>query len=521
MLAEIAARRRARGRRPRRRGRRPVRHRHPHRPSPSASSTGRCSTWPPAAGPVVVVAGNHDSAGPAGGGGPAVRRPAASRWPRPSARRATAACSRSRSGGETALVALLPFPSQRYVVTADLLLARRRRRRPRRLRRPGAAHPAACSPRGFRRRHRQPGGRPPHGASAARWAAASGAPTRCSTTGCPPPRSRPAAQYVALGHLHRAQQLRRPGPAALLRLAAPARLRRDGQRPGGERRRRAAGQAGRRAGGAADGRAAGCARCGARSSTCWPRRPAPSRRRATATRRRRVVARPPAGRARRVAPGRPGRRGARAHPRRPSRWCWRLARATPGAGRVADPDRLRRTPHDLFAEYLAEHDVADDRLVPLFDELVEEVTADDRRRRRRSLRRPGDEARPPRGRGVHGVPAADGRSTSPAPTCSPSSVPPAPARPASSTPSRSPSTARCPGSTTGGRWPRSSARTSPRRGCGSTSRSAARPYTAVRVVRATKAGGATTKEARLERSRRGAGGHRRRGDRRRSRPCSA
>jgi exonuclease SbcD len=48
-----------------------------------------------------------------------------------------------------------------------------------------------------------------------------------------------------------------------------------------------------------------------------------------------------------------------------------------GAGRVADPDRLRRTPRDLFAEYLREHEVADERLVPLFDELVEQVTADD------------------------------------------------------------------------------------------------------------------------------------------------
>jgi len=43
-------------------------------------------------------------------------------------------------------------------------------------------------------------------------------------------------------------------------------------------------------------------------------------------------------------------------------------------GRTADPDRLRRTPRDLFAEYLTEHDVADARLLPLFDELVERVT---------------------------------------------------------------------------------------------------------------------------------------------------
>jgi exonuclease SbcD len=44
-------------------------------------------------------------------------------------------------------------------------------------------------------------------------------------------------------------------------------------------------------------------------------------------------------------------------------------------GRGADPDRLRRTPHDLLAEYLAETDAHDERLVRLFDELVDEVTA--------------------------------------------------------------------------------------------------------------------------------------------------
>ena len=44
--------------------------------------------------------------------------------------------------------------------------------------------------------------------------------------------------------------------------------------------------------------------------------------------------------------------------------------------RVADPDRLRRTPHDLFAEYLTEHEVRDDRLVALFDDLVDEVVSE-------------------------------------------------------------------------------------------------------------------------------------------------
>jgi exonuclease SbcD len=43
--------------------------------------------------------------------------------------------------------------------------------------------------------------------------------------------------------------------------------------------------------------------------------------------------------------------------------------------RVADPDRLRRTPHDLLAEYLADNDAHDDRVVRLFDELVDEIAS--------------------------------------------------------------------------------------------------------------------------------------------------
>jgi DNA repair protein SbcD/Mre11 len=43
--------------------------------------------------------------------------------------------------------------------------------------------------------------------------------------------------------------------------------------------------------------------------------------------------------------------------------------------RRADPDRLRRTPHDLFAEYLSEAEVVDDRLVALFDELVDDLVS--------------------------------------------------------------------------------------------------------------------------------------------------
>jgi hypothetical protein len=48
----------------------------------------------------------------------------------------------------------------------------------------------------------------------------------------------------------------------------------------------------------------------------------------------------------------------------------------PGAERTADPDRLRRTPHDLFAEYLVEREVDDDRVIALFDELVDDLASE-------------------------------------------------------------------------------------------------------------------------------------------------
>jgi DNA repair protein SbcD/Mre11 len=40
------------------------------------------------------------------------------------------------------------------------------------------------------------------------------------------------------------------------------------------------------------------------------------------------------------------------------------------------PERLRRTPQDLFREYLAERDAADERVVGLFDELVDELVGE-------------------------------------------------------------------------------------------------------------------------------------------------
>jgi exonuclease SbcD len=47
----------------------------------------------------------------------------------------------------------------------------------------------------------------------------------------------------------------------------------------------------------------------------------------------------------------------------------------PGA-RAPDPDRLRRTPHDLFAEYLDLRDAGDERVLALFDTLVDDAASE-------------------------------------------------------------------------------------------------------------------------------------------------
>jgi exonuclease SbcD len=41
----------------------------------------------------------------------------------------------------------------------------------------------------------------------------------------------------------------------------------------------------------------------------------------------------------------------------------------------ADPGRLRRTPHDLLDQYLTENDAHDERLMALFDELVDDIVS--------------------------------------------------------------------------------------------------------------------------------------------------
>jgi exonuclease SbcD len=324
--------------------------------------------------PVVVVAGNHDSA---------PRLAAVAPLSQASGITVASAIRPPDDGGvleitagrEVAQVALLPFPSQRYVVTADVLLAG-----------DAADAHAAYADRvinilrvltaGFQAdtvnlvaAHLMVmGGTMGGGERGAHtvfdyWVPATAFPA--------------AAQYVALGHLHRAQQL--PGPAPLHYCGSPLQL--DfGEtanepavtvvdvRPGKPAAVRSVPlTAGSRLrtlrGSLVDVLAAGAelpalasaeevpGNTGAESGP-WPDHL-------------RVVLdeAPRAGLADEVRERVPAVVEVVLAPR-----------DTADGGRTADPDRLRRTPRDLFAEYLTEHDVADARLLPLFDELVEQMT---------------------------------------------------------------------------------------------------------------------------------------------------
>lgn len=330
--------------------------------------------------PVVVVAGNHDSAARLGAVAPLS---AASGITVASSVRPPedGGVVEVRAGGEVARLALLPFPSQRYVVTADVLLA-------------GDAADAHAEyadrvvrivrrlADGFRAdtvnlvvAHLMVmGGTMGGGERGAHtvldyWVPATAFP--------------PSAQYVALGHLHRAQQL--PGPAPLHYCGSPLQL--DfGEaandpvvnvvdvHPGrpaavtavpltaGSRLRTVRGTLAAVLA-AADGSspstegtvAGGLPGAGpGDGSPPWPDHL-------------RVVLdeAPRAGLADEVRQRIPAAVEVALAPREV---------AAPRA--AAPPDRLRRPPHDLVAEYLAEHGVDDPRLVPLFDELVEELAAE-------------------------------------------------------------------------------------------------------------------------------------------------
>ena len=314
--------------------------------------------------PVVVVAGNHDSAARLAAVAPlseasGIRVASAIRPP------GDGGVLSVEAGGDTALVAVLPFPSQRYVVTADLLLAG-----------DAADAHAAYADRVVRILRTLTAG---FGAGTVNIVAAHlmvmggtmGGGERGAHTvfdyWVPATAFPPAAQYVALGHLHRAQQL--PGPAPLHYCGSPLQL--DfGEtanqpvvnvvdvRPGlpaavrpvaltaGRRLRTVRGTladvlaAADQSDGDGDGRAPDHLR---------------------------------------VVLDEPARAGLadEVRERLPHAVEVVLApRDVPGAERTADPDRLRRTPHDLFAEYLAERDVDDDRVIALFDELVDDLASE-------------------------------------------------------------------------------------------------------------------------------------------------
>jgi exonuclease SbcD len=307
--------------------------------------------------PVIVVAGNHDSAQRLGAVAPlseasGIQVASAVRPP------GEGGVVEIAAGGERAQVALLPFPSQRYVVTADLLVSG-----------DAADAHAAYADRvvrilgalteGFRAdtvnlvvAHLMVmGGTMGGGERGAHtvfdyWVPATAFPA--------------AAQYVALGHLHRRQHL--AGPAPLHYCGSPLQLDfgetanepsvnvvdvhpglpadvRPVSLTAGRRLRTLRGTLDDVLGGAAD----------------------------SADDHLRVVL------------DEPGRAGLadEVRSRLPNAAEVVLERRRAAEARPAsDPDRLGRTPHDLVTEYLGEHDAHDDRVVALFDELVEELIGD-------------------------------------------------------------------------------------------------------------------------------------------------
>jgi exonuclease SbcD len=306
--------------------------------------------------PVIVVAGNHDSAQRLGAVAPlseasGIHVAAAVRPPDDGGVIEVAA------GGERAQVALLPFPSQRYVVTADLLLSG-----------DAADAHAAYADRVVRilgaltERFRADtinlvvahlmvmGGTMGGGERGAHtvfdyWVPATAFPA--------------SAQYVALGHLHRRQRL--AGPAPLHYCGSPLQL--DFGETANDP---AVNLVDVRPGLPADVRPV-VLTAGRRLRTL----------RGTLAD---VVA--GAGDAGddhlRVVLDEPARAGLADEVRSRLPNTVEVVLAPPrdaGSPPTSDPDRLRRTPHDLLTEYLSEHDAHDERVVALFDELSEDLTA--------------------------------------------------------------------------------------------------------------------------------------------------
>jgi DNA repair protein SbcD/Mre11 len=306
--------------------------------------------------PVIVVAGNHDSAQRLGAVAPlseasGIHVAAAVRPP------GDGGVIEVAAGGERAQVALLPFPSQRYVVTADLLLSG-----------DAADAHAAYADRVVRilgaltERFRADtvnlvaahlmvmGGTMGGGERGAHtvfdyWVPATAFPA--------------SAQYVALGHLHRCQRL--AGPAPLHYCGSPLQL--DFGETANDP---AVNLVDVRPGLPADVRPVALT-AGRRLRTLRGTLPD-------------VVA--GAGDAGddhlRVVLDEVARAGLADEVRSRLPNTVEVVLAPPrdaGSPPTSDPDRLRRTPHDLLTEYLSEHDAHDERVVALFDELSEDLTA--------------------------------------------------------------------------------------------------------------------------------------------------
>jgi exonuclease SbcD len=333
--------------------------------------------------PVVVVAGNHDSAARLGAVAPlseasgitvasAVRPPG------------DGGVLEVDAGGEVALVALLPFPSQRYVVTADLLLSG-----------DAADAHAAYADRVMRILGSLTAG---FGTRTVNLVAAHlmvmggamGGGERGAHTvfdyWVPATAFPPTAQYVALGHLHRAQRL--PGPAPLHYCGSPLQL--DfGEtandpvvnvvdvRPGLPADvRPVALRSGRRLRTVRGTLAQVLALVGdAAAPGDGPGEAAPGGSGGEASEAGHDGAAEPPRDHLRIVLDEPARAGLADEVRERVPDAVEVVLASrgdePGAP-PSDPDRLRRTPHDLFAEYLDLHDARDERVVGLFDTLVDE-----------------------------------------------------------------------------------------------------------------------------------------------------
>ncbi len=217
---------------------------------------------------MVVVAGNHDDQ---------LRLDARSLLtefvnvqiigrPRPAARGGTRFLT--TRGGERAVVAALPFASPGAWVSALDLASERAER----------AHPLRADVRARRPRplRRLPAGRrqPPHDAHPHRGRRRSANRSAASTSArTGPPRRRPCRRppsYIALGHIHKPQQIDRAGARLLCRVAPPDGLRRG--RRGEDLRRRHGG-----AGKARQPSSTSPTRAGCRWSTCGLRSPSSRR----------------------------------------------------------------------------------------------------------------------------------------------------------------------------------------------------------------------------------------------------